>query len=753
MLAALGDRFPEETRALVHAHAPAKAGHARRRWVKKALHFITHLQSALRGGQAVVTPHNLWLPVSLNDLSVYCGSHDRPAEAPARSSPGPVQAPAILGGGSPSLPSHRWCCLRPQLLLEVASALRGRAGLVWATLAQWIAVGFPLHYDGVGRSTPPLGPERLGSATRALAGTDPIPLRKKLDELLRKQGPTFGPYATPPFERGIVSPVLGVPKKDGSVRPVYHCSFPRSRKGETSTRSLNGGISRADFWFPVLDSVASWLLQWYLHADPAAPPAEDHVIFKLDFESAFRQIPIRQEDWPLLMLYDAADRRYLLETCAAFGTRISSDLWLRVANVWKVFLHAMEFHATMIYVDDLAVICPAHRVWQLFETVTTLEEELGTRVHWGKVFPDGGCTGRASVLGVVVDLDRFTLSLDPKKVRNRLAQARGLLASAAWPVKVVEKLVGALNFFATALPSGRLLLGPIYALTGGQSTNVSVGPRHAARQALEIWCDLLQCSLRYSLEQPFLYAPPSVFWLATDASDTGMGGVSAFGAWSTAFDAETDWSINVRELAAVWVSITQVWSGVFQRCLVHVFVDNDTARAWGGHPPSTRTSATSRALVVALQRALALHLQKSNCTLVMHRIPTLCNDVADRLSREPLVVLPHGALRSWSAKVTSEVNTDPTQQQAVSWLASHRTDTPLLWWETKPTLLTDRAPPYVKCLFPDYDQVDPLTFHRRPLLHLLMQRSAGATWQHNLLDYVIVARWLKSQRGLEVPRV
>jgi len=512
----------------VRAHAPAKAGHARRRWIQKTLRFIIHLRRALRGDRTVAIPHNLWLPVSCNDLSVYCGTHDRTLRSPEH--PPATTTCCPPHGAARPLPHLHWCQLRPHLLSEIADALDGKARDVWAALAGWVASGFPLHYVGNGRSTFPLGPGRLAGAMRTPEETGSGPLQRKLDELLQEQGPTFGPFAMPPFERGIVSPVLGVPKKDGSIRPVYHCSFPRPRHGDSPAESLNGGISRDSFWFPALDSVASWLLLWYLAANPATSSGKDHVIFKLDFESAFRQVPVREADWPLLMLYDVAGGRYLLETCAAFGTRISSDLWLRVANVWKVFLHASGFQATMIYVDDLAVVCPARRVWQLLEVVASLERELGTRVHWGKVFPDGGCTTRAAVLGVVVDLGRCVLSLDPKKARSRLAQARNLLAAESWSVKIVEKLVGTLNFFATALPSGRLLLGPIYALTGGRSPSVSIGPKHAARRALSIWCDLLESSLRQFLEQPFLYTPNSVFWLATDASDAGMGGVSAFGA-------------------------------------------------------------------------------------------------------------------------------------------------------------------------------------------------------------------------------
>ena len=204
----------------------------------------------------------------------------------------------------------------------------------------------------------------------------------------------FGPYKDPTLPSGITSPVLAVNKKDGSVRPVYHCSYPHDHHQPSKTRSLNGGIAKDAFWFPTYDSVASWVLQWYLtewvHTGrDTAPTRPDYVVFKLDFESAFRQVPIQPHDWRLLMLYDAATDAYLLETCAAFGTRIRADLWLRVANVWKLCLHASGFTTVMVYVDDLAVICPT----------TDLQRPCGSWQRWSKSWALG-CTGaRCSPMG------------------------------------------------------------------------------------------------------------------------------------------------------------------------------------------------------------------------------------------------------------------------------------------------------------------------------------------------------------------
>lgn len=560
----------------------------------------------------------------------------------------------------------------------------------------------------------------------------------------------FGPYTRPPYRYGIVSPVLVVGKKNGDIRPVYHCSHPSVQGRPCRTRSLNGGIEKESFWFPVYDSVASWLLQWYfVHWVSRAPVRDDNdwVVFKLDFESAFRQVPIRPTDWPLLALYDSGRDAYLIETCAAFGTRISADLWLRVANIWKVCLHAAGFPNVMIYVDDLAVICRTRDVHRLSALVVTLEERLGTKIHWGKVFSDGGCTPVAGVLGVLVDVRRNVLGLDPTKTRQRLAQLDNMASTTTWHVKELESLVGALNFFATALPTGRLLLGPLYALLSTSEEVVTVGPRHAAKYALGAWRDILARSLEGRFWQPLFFPGDKVVWIATDASDAGVGGCSQFGAWSAPIRDMAAESINVRELVAVWISVTQIWHGRLRGCFLHAFVDNETARSWAGHPPSSSIRRESWELVIRLQRSLALCLQELECTLVVHRIPTKDNSVADQLSREPEMLLGLDCLETWKKLMMGRVVTDPEQLSAMQWLSNRDYETPLLWWRSKPTTLSPLVPTFIRKVLTPSDLSPSDVFERRPLLCALLQNALDANWGHHLVDGDRVLVWWKSIAG------
>lgn len=744
VLAVMGKHFPREVSLLVTAMTPALSGRALARWYDALCIWLRHLASVLRGEATHTTPatFGLWLQSTTDDIGIYCGllnSNDiRPDQRAQHSLP-------TIDELDPR-PHLRWCSLKVGLIDAVARRVGARTGVAWRALGQWIRHGFPLHYHGPARSTPPTSPTFLQRSTHNMDDNIKPQLALKIATLLAEGGPMFGPYDSPPFPTGIVSPILGVPKKDGSVRPVYHCSYPQGRHGPSETRSLNGGIQRTSYWFPSYDSVASLVLQWYfeewmLGNCPRAPRDRDYVVFKLDFASAFRQIPVRREDWPLLMLYDAHSDSYVLETCAAFGTRISADLWLRVANVWKVCLFERGFTSLIIYVDDLAVICRRDALPALLQAVMALESQLGTRIHWGKVFVDGGCTARAVVLGVVVDVQAGSLQLDPSKTRQRLQHAIHLLSTETWPVSEVEKLVGVFNFFATALPTGRLLLGPLYALVHSKKDVVRVHAHHASRKALEAWVAILRQALSSKIAQPMCFPITSVVWVATDASNLGLGGCSSFGAWSTTTTGLESESINVKELLALWASVVKVWGDQLRGKLVHAFVDNESARAWAGQAPSKATQGKSWTRIVNLQQSLALWQQRLGCTLVLHRIPTADNDVADALSRMPMDLMTSRVVVDWREQTQRRAAACDGQLAAVEWLGRRVYETPLLWWRTKSTSLGSLVPEHVRSVVNPARDDPPDHFSRRPLLLALLQRPVSPDWSHSVMDPRLAEAW------------
>lgn len=504
---------------------------------------------------------------------------------------------------------------------------------VWGLLSTWAEQGAPLHYHGARRGLPRL--------TGIPAGDCPIV--DKIGELLQEGGPLYGPFASLPFPTAhIVSPILGVPKGDSDVRLVYHCSFPRTRRGAPHPqRSLNGGIRQSDFWLPSYhrpdDLIREWLLRW--------EPHEEYIVFKLDFASAFRQIPVRQRDWELLCLVDGETHKFYYETCAAFGTRISADLWLRFGSSLLVVLQALGYTCSILYVDDLAIIVRKAQWRRLMWDILCLEHASGVRVHWGKVFVDGGSTSCCNVLGLVVDVHKGVVHVDNKKRVKWHAEVLYFLSQPSWDVERLTKLCGALVFACTALPIGRMAMGPLYGLTSSRSTSVKVGTSHQARGALQVWEEIL--AMRSAKPQRVLFRPSEVAWVVTDASLRGCGGVSSWGVWSVSLPLDHNIHINVLELFALWFSVCRMWDHQASGKLVHVFVDNEVARLWAQKSP--RVKAQNRPTVLKIQLDMARTLAQRGITIVTHRIPTAANDVADALSRGELTWEHFGeAFQLWS---------------------------------------------------------------------------------------------------------
>lgn len=147
-----------------------------------------------------------------------------------------------------------------------------QASKAWKLLAVWAMYGAPLHYRAARRGRPrPTG--RIDSN---------VDVSSKISELVEERGPLQGPFPTPPFrDSHILSPILGVPKGEADVRLVYHCSYPRTKRGGQPhpQRSLNGGINGADFWLNVYDRPEDLIAKWVRHWTPDTR----YIVFKLDF--------------------------------------------------------------------------------------------------------------------------------------------------------------------------------------------------------------------------------------------------------------------------------------------------------------------------------------------------------------------------------------------------------------------------------------------------------------------------------------
>ena len=100
------------------------------------------------------------------------------------------------------------------------------------------------------------------------------------------RGHTAGPFHQPPFQVNHISPLGAAPKQDGSCRLVLDLSQPQ---GE----SINDYIDKTEF--PCS----------YMHFDTATElvvrVGMGCYLSKIDIKHAYRLLPVRPADWPLLV--------------------------------------------------------------------------------------------------------------------------------------------------------------------------------------------------------------------------------------------------------------------------------------------------------------------------------------------------------------------------------------------------------------------------------------------------------------------
>jgi len=351
-------------------------------------------------------------------------------------------------------------------------------------------------------------------------------------------------------------------QKRGStkVRVIHDLSFPRG--GD----SINAGV--ADVYLPLAS---------FGHAARAVRTlGPGCLLIKLDVEAAYKQVPVRPEDWHLLgFMFEG---QFYYERALPFGLRSSCRLWDMFAAALHYFCeHALGMtapHFVVHYVDDfLFVIDSADEAQARFmlEGALALCKFLGVPMSEAKT--EGPVTSLV-FLGITLDTVRMQARLD----ESRLAELRSLCL--AWQSKEVasavelQSLAGKLNFACSVVRPGRIfirhILHQIRAISVMRSSRdgrplprlARVRVPQGVREDVSWWVQFLPqwngSSLLYDLE----WADAPSINLQTDACQTGYGGHYEgrwfAGRWSPAVLAlahtETTLSMPFLELLALVIA-------------------------------------------------------------------------------------------------------------------------------------------------------------------------------------------------------
>jgi hypothetical protein len=394
-----------------------------------------------------------------------------------------------------------------------------------------IEFGAPVDFEGdrtVPRRRPnhPIDPAHLPKVRQVIA--DDVAAGKKAGPIAQRPWPTVNGFPL------MASPIGAVPKKGSTkVRVIHDLSAPKG--GD----SINGGIDDGSL------TIAS-----FGHAARAVRRVGRGAwLVKLDVEAAYKQVPVRPEDWHLLGFEFEGALYY--ERVLPFGLRSSCRLWELFAAALHFMCEKLDCgapHEVIHYVDDfLFVVSPSGgkaAADRLLEGALALCAELGVPMATGPGKVEGPSTC-LTFLGIELD----TVALEARLPAARLAALHALMVE--WQslrrasIKQLQSLTGLLNFACACVAPGRYYTRRLISFTAQCDALMGGQGRHALNELDEHaladvrwWVEALKdwngVSLLY--EEEWRDAP--LIELFTDACGHGYGGYFAghwfAGEWSPA---------------------------------------------------------------------------------------------------------------------------------------------------------------------------------------------------------------------------
>ena len=373
------------------------------------------------------------------------------------------------------------------------------------TLVACLNLGVDLGFHG-DRTSMQVGPN-LESAHEHPAALD----GNIADELA--VGRRKGPYNSMPFPAFYSNP-LGVVFKKGKSKPrvIHHLSWPRT----AANASVNASIFDFDVKLDAFDRALKMVKEL----------GQGCVMSKIDVESAYRCIPVRPVDWPLLGL--EWKNRFYFDVVMQFGITSATAIFEWYSSAAQYIAEKTCAIKHMVhYVDDFMLmnsrLAPAK--FQL-ERVVKLFDELGVPISMKKL--EGPSTSML-FLGILFDSMSMTIRLDDEKLASVHAELALWNDRHSASKEEVQSIIGVLSFAAKVVPTGRTFLRRMIDHLKRMPSTASVTAQFplstSFRRDLTWWRRFLTQWNGISLIPDAEWVPAHVLHIYTDACVEGFGAV------------------------------------------------------------------------------------------------------------------------------------------------------------------------------------------------------------------------------------
>ncbi len=333
-----------------------------------------------------------------------------------------------------------------------------------------------------------------------------------------RAGHKRGPFDSPPFPIFHISPLSGVPKGDDGekIRIIHNLSHPFG--GD----SINSGIAQEEYLMQRFEDALAGIRRI----------GKGCLLTKFDVHAAFKLVPVRPEDHPLLGL--CWKGKYYYEVVLPFGLRISGYRWEEFATA-LLFLYDSSLGIELVchYVDDFLFGAPPG----LAGLLRAMRERYGFEQLCRRIKVPLACEKRVGpvTLCVFLGIEIDTILMQCRLTDKRVIKLRSLLQ--AWvdsfhhfSCDELMSLVGKLEFATVIVRAGtaflRRIRGLMMSMKDARAAGAGQRKRLNSEALLDVkwWLDVFLTTggnRRSILEPPWQIAADLEIF--TDACNTGYG--------------------------------------------------------------------------------------------------------------------------------------------------------------------------------------------------------------------------------------
>ena len=304
--------------------------------------------------------------------------------------------------------------------------------------------GFSLHYEGKLRKVRRLAPNlklRVGSVGELW--------NKVMKEV--QLGRYAEPFDEPPFDYFVQSPIGLVAKDKGlKTRLIFHLSYPK--KGD----SVNSGIPKEKCTVKYPDFEEA--VRMCVHEGRGCS------IAKSDMYSAFRHVPMRKDQWYLLVMkatHPISKRVfYFVDKCMPFGSSISCAIFQAISDAIAYLVKTRTKKVNVNYLDDylfaaaMKALCD-NQIQVFLDICKDINFPVALeKTFWG--------TTILVFLGLLLDTERQLVCIPDDKMKKALEMINWFLQRRKATVLQFQKLCGSLNFLCRCIIPGRAFVRRLY---------------------------------------------------------------------------------------------------------------------------------------------------------------------------------------------------------------------------------------------------------------------------------------------------